>query len=46
MSLVLRAKGSFHRGAGVAEVKATTFLSLIMEEKEDEDAICLAHLDT
>ena len=46
MSLVLRAKGSFHRGAEVAEVVATSFFSLIMEEKEDEDAKCLVHLDT
>lgn len=46
MSLVLRAKGSFHRGTEVAEVVATSFFSLIMEEKEDEDAKCLVYLDT
>jgi len=39
MSLVLRAKGSFHIGVGVAEVVATIFLSLRMKEKEDEDVI-------
>ena len=46
MSLVLRAKGSFHIGVEVAEVVATTFFSLIMEEKEDEDVKCLVYLDT
>ena len=46
MSLVLRAKCSFHIGVGVTEVVATTFLSLRMEKKEDEDAKCLVHLDT
>ena len=45
-SLVLRAKGSFQLGVEVAGVVATTFFSLIMEEKEDEDAKCLVHLDT
>jgi len=40
MSLVLRAKGSFHIGVEVAEVVATTFLSLRVEEKEDEDVKC------
>ena len=42
MSLVLRAKGSFHKGAEVAEVVATSFFSLIMKEKEDEDVKCLS----
>jgi len=41
MSFVLRAKGSFHIGVGVAEVVATTFLSLRVEEKEDDDVKCL-----
>ena len=40
MSLVLRAKGSFHMGVEVAEVVATTFLSLRVEKKEDEDVKC------
>ncbi len=40
ISFVLRAKGSFHIGVEVAEVVATTFFSLIMEEKEDEDVKC------
>ena len=31
MSLVLRAKGSFHSGAEVAEVVATIFFSLRIE---------------
>lgn len=46
MSFVLRAKGSFHRGAEVAEIVGTTFFSLTMAEKKDEDAKCLVHLDT
>ena len=40
MSFVLRAKGSFHIGVEVAEVVATTFLSLRVEEKEEEDVKC------
>jgi len=44
MSLVLRAKGSFHTGAEVAEVVATTSFSLIMKEKEDEYAECFGTL--
>ena len=40
MSFVLRAKGSFHIGVEVAEVVATTFLSLRVEEKKDEDVKC------
>ena len=42
MSLVLRAKGSFQLGVEVAEVVATIFLSLRVEEKEDEDVKCLS----
>jgi len=45
MSFVLRAKGSFHRGAEVAEVVTTTFFSLRMEEKEDAETKCLLILD-
>ena len=45
MSLVLRAKGSFHIGVGVTEVVATTFLSLRVEEKEDAGTKCLLLLD-
>ena len=46
MSLVLRAKGSFHMGVEVGEVVATTFFSLRMEEKEGEGVKCLVYLDT
>ena len=42
MSLVLRAKGSFHIGVEVSEVVATTFISLRVEEKEDEDVKCFS----
>jgi hypothetical protein len=45
MSFVLRAKGSFHRGEEVAEVVATTFFSLRVEEKEDAETKCLLLLD-